>query len=277
MSCLADVQSKTLAEIRGQRMNVPPLEPLFSNWRQGVNPSCGELIPILKEVLMKFAPDEEHLNHARASDFSILVSSWYPSCSLERLQVLGIFAAWLFLWDDKVDRQEASCEPELANDIGMGTQYRSEAKANKRIVCWDVFPLPTAIGECVWAPLPYIHAVLPFRNEGLLGRGKHEHDSGDGTITTLLPIYMREAGINLDQAVNRVVEELEECCVRFNEAAAALRKRASGYGSNVQNDVERVIECFETLQSGGHNWSLQCRRYDMAQYVQKDGSLSIML
>jgi hypothetical protein len=28
-----------------------------------------------------------------------------------------------------VDRQDASCYPELANDIGLGTQYRSEAKA----------------------------------------------------------------------------------------------------------------------------------------------------
>jgi hypothetical protein len=88
---------------------------------------------------------------------------------------------------------------------------------------------------------------------------------------------MHEAGINMTQAISRVMQDLKHCCARFDQAAAALRKRAAAFDAHVRSDVESTIECFETLQTGGHTWSFACNRYGVGGYRQQDGSLSIPL
>ncbi|CAH0057599.1 unnamed protein product [Clonostachys solani] len=124
-SCTA---SNLLAQVQGQTMYVPPLDSLYSNWIQGVNPLVEEIRPLVEELLVRYVPQKEDLSHARASAYCLFAATWYPDCDLPRLQFVVIYSIFLFFWDDNIDREEGSCDRELSYDINLGTQYRSEAK-----------------------------------------------------------------------------------------------------------------------------------------------------
>ncbi|VUC35483.1 unnamed protein product [Clonostachys rosea] len=115
---------------------------------------------------------------------------------------------------------------------------------------------------------------LPYSENDLLSFKK---EVADGATTTLIPVLMNEHRISMNEAVALSVAGLAECCKRFDTAAAALRKRAMEFDTNVQSGVGRLIKCFETMQSGCYNWSKKTDRYGVGPYRKEDGSLQFQL
>ncbi|KAI0124155.1 isoprenoid synthase domain-containing protein [Xylariales sp. AK1849] len=125
----SDILASLLAQIRGSQMKVPPLKPYYDHWRQSVSPLGEQLVPLVEELLKEYVPEKKHLAHARASAFSLFAAAWFPDADLERLQFCTIYAIFLFFWDDAVDRESGSYQPDVANSIELGSKHRSEATA----------------------------------------------------------------------------------------------------------------------------------------------------
>jgi hypothetical protein len=71
MSPSADVSSELLAQIRGQRMTVPPLDSLYQKWTHGINPLMDQVGPLVDDLVQTYVPSKEHLSHALASAFAL--------------------------------------------------------------------------------------------------------------------------------------------------------------------------------------------------------------
>ncbi|CAH0027841.1 unnamed protein product [Clonostachys rhizophaga] len=332
--------SNLLAQVQGQTMYVPPLDCLYSHWNQGVNPLVEEIRPLVEELLVRYAPQKEDLDHVRASAYCLFAATWYPDCDLQRLQFAVIYAIFLFFWDDNMDREEGSSHRELTYNINLGTQYRSEAKAyvnwhlgfeangcpepeyrNPQLEMFGMaakilrkmtdkdtlsrfrdhlfffilgLSFPKALLDSremldCWTEVNknIILYVLKFDRislDLLIDFSYSENDLlsfkkevADGATTTLIPVLMNEHCISMNEAVALSVAGLAECCKRFDMAAAALRKRAMEFDINVQNDVGRLVRCFETMQSGCYNWSKKTDRYGVGPYRKEDGSLQFQL
>jgi hypothetical protein len=86
---------------------------------------------------------------------------------------------------------------------------------------------------------------------------------------------MWDKNMTMNEAIEDAIQDLGRCCQNFDQAADSLRQKALDYGESVQRDIEELIECFETTQTGCYNWSKKTDRYSVSSNYQKDGSLVV--
>ena len=84
---------------------------------------------------------------------------------------------------------------------------------------------------------------------------------------------MAEYGVGLQEATGMVYEQLVANCNAFDEAVKLLREKASEFGAAVQDDTDRVIDCYEAFVTGVMNWSYTNARYRVAKDIREDGTL----
>ena len=79
------------------------------------------------------------------------------------------------------------------------------------------------------------------------------------------------------ESVETCIEKaLEESMKRFEDAATSLDKMTSD-NAQVSKDVLSFIKWCRYFITGVLQWSLESKRYGMADCLHEDGSLSIML
>ncbi|KAI0470747.1 isoprenoid synthase domain-containing protein [Xylariaceae sp. FL0804] len=99
----------------------------------------------------------------------------------------------------------------------------------------------------------------------------------DDAVLSLIPVIMAEDGVGLSEATSAVYEQLVANCKAFDQAKERLREKAKGYGEAVRRDTDKLIECYEAFLTGVMNWSYTNARYRVAQDIQEDGSLVVIL
>ncbi|ORY56568.1 isoprenoid synthase domain-containing protein [Pseudomassariella vexata] len=99
----------------------------------------------------------------------------------------------------------------------------------------------------------------------------------DGEFLHLVPVLMKQYNVTLEVAVEMAVKEWAACFDRFDKAEAELRKLASGFSSAIQEDTEKLISCFQAVQSGCQYWHKNTSRYGVGQAMHTDGSLLITI
>ncbi|PHH69555.1 hypothetical protein CDD82_7674 [Ophiocordyceps australis] len=109
-----------------------------------------------------------------------------------------------------------------------------------------------------------INDVLSLRKE------MHEN------VINLVPVMMHASGQSIDSVMSLIIQQLEKCVQDIKGAGRALL-------GMVDNDpllragLQRYIDQVESMVTGAYYWSLECDRYQVAQYKQEDGSLVIPL
>ncbi|TAQ88585.1 hypothetical protein B7494_g3094 [Chlorociboria aeruginascens] len=96
-------RKQLLDSIRGQRVLIPNLRPLFSSWGNQINPNYQKLIPVVNQKLESLVQNEKRLKKLKTADFALFASSWWPTAQFNELQIVTFLAIWLFLWDDELD------------------------------------------------------------------------------------------------------------------------------------------------------------------------------
>lgn len=81
---------------------------------------------------------------------------------------------------------------------------------------------------------------------------------------------------SLDTVTHGIEVALRESMKGFERAATSLSETSS-YDAQVSEDVQSFIKWCRYFITGVLQWSLESRRYGMADCVNEDGSLGIVL
>ncbi|KAI0596014.1 isoprenoid synthase domain-containing protein [Biscogniauxia sp. FL1348] len=119
-------REKLLAGIKGSKVVIPNLKPVFGHWPQATNPEIEKLDEYIQgtlESLLSGPGDKKQLQRMKKTNVAQFGATWWPFASLEPLKIDTHFATWLFLWDDETDSQEFSS---LINDFEKASAFRKE-------------------------------------------------------------------------------------------------------------------------------------------------------
>lgn len=127
-----------LSSLRGQRLEVDNLNPIFSHWPAHQNPNYEGLIPEVQNKLERqkapnmwprnllteysLIEDPGKLDKLKAADFALFAARWWPNSPAEELRILAFLSIWLFIWDDEIDESAGS----LNNDYDAAQRFRRE-------------------------------------------------------------------------------------------------------------------------------------------------------
>ncbi|KAI1505048.1 isoprenoid synthase domain-containing protein [Biscogniauxia marginata] len=128
-SSTASTREQLLARLKGSKVKIPNLKPLFSHWPQAVHleiEKLDEYVQKTLESLFSSPGDEKQLQRMKKTNVAEFGASWWPFALLEALKIDTHFATWLFVWDDETDSTEFSS---LINDFDKASAFRKETAA----------------------------------------------------------------------------------------------------------------------------------------------------
>ncbi|KAJ9161699.1 Terpenoid synthase [Coniochaeta hoffmannii] len=96
-----------------------------------------------------------------------------------------------------------------------------------------------------------------------------------GCLLSLAPVLYRQ-GIEWDDIVPELMEELMYVCRRFDEAAATL-EAAGADDPRLLKDVRTYLDTCRTNSTGTYIYTIESKRYKIAPLVQEDLSVTIVL
>lgn len=94
-------------------------------------------------------------------------------------------------------------------------------------------------------------------------------------LISLVPVLYRE-GIPWEDVVPELIEELEAVRDRLDEAAGQL-ERASENDTQLLKDLRTYVDVCKTSTTGTYIYTIESKRYKIAQDVLPDGSVTIFL
>ncbi|KXX74977.1 (-)-delta-cadinene synthase [Madurella mycetomatis] len=104
-------------DLRGSRLSIPNLQPIFASWKQGINPLHGRVKKAVDARLNELVIDDEKtLAKIKAADLGFFAAGLFPDASYEILETVAFYCVWLFLWDDVIDGAADDGENVLAAD-----------------------------------------------------------------------------------------------------------------------------------------------------------------
>ncbi|KFA72343.1 hypothetical protein S40288_09327 [Stachybotrys chartarum IBT 40288] len=112
-----------VAALKGQTLRVPDLWRYFAGWPAGrANRHYpAPLQPRVDAAILRIAAAQPLLERRLRDDLARLTALWYPDADEPAACALGLFAVWLFLWDDAVDANEG----DLAGDYDRAEAWRA--------------------------------------------------------------------------------------------------------------------------------------------------------
>ncbi|KAL2136446.1 hypothetical protein VTI74DRAFT_3679 [Chaetomium olivicolor] len=100
----------------------------------------------------------------------------------------------------------------------------------------------------------------------------------DGAFGNLIPITMRSLGLDLEAAVNNVVQDIHSCIRDFEDSSSALQTTATReHGQDVASQLRLLIEAYQAIATTVLKFSVQSPRYGLLKDRQEDGSFLVTL
>jgi hypothetical protein len=100
----------------------------------------------------------------------------------------------------------------------------------------------------------------------------------DGASTNLIPIIMWESDLDLERAVQQVVQDIYDCAREFDSHASSLQALvAKEHGAGVADQLRRLIEAYQAIATSVLNFSVQSPRYGLLKDRRDDGSFLVDL
>ncbi|KAI0180222.1 terpenoid synthase [Hypoxylon sp. FL1284] len=104
-----------------------------------------------------------------------------------------------------------------------------------------------------------------------------QKEIAQGSLFNIVPVMFKNSGKQSLDAVSHDVEvALRESVRRFEEAATSLGETTSD-DAKLSKEVQSFVNWCRHFITGVLQWSLESRRYGMAECLQEDGSLNIVL
>ncbi|KAK0744566.1 isoprenoid synthase domain-containing protein [Apiosordaria backusii] len=95
--------SQLAAQLKGQTLHLPSIEPVLSNWPTTINPYYHELKKKVAIKIDEWISDEKVRRKAQVIDLPLFSSTWYPYATPDRLETITWYSMWIFLWDDVIE------------------------------------------------------------------------------------------------------------------------------------------------------------------------------
>ncbi|KAL1842254.1 hypothetical protein VTJ49DRAFT_5732 [Mycothermus thermophilus] len=99
----------------------------------------------------------------------------------------------------------------------------------------------------------------------------------DGAFGNLIPITMRELGIDLEGAVNHIVQHIHQCIQDYDRHASAIRATATQQYPDSVDQLDRLIAAYQCIATTVLNFSIHSPRYGLLKYRQPDESFLVEL
>ncbi|KXJ85292.1 isoprenoid synthase domain-containing protein [Microdochium bolleyi] len=96
-------RAEVLSIVKGQTLRIPNYERLFDDWPQLVNPHKSSVTEVVNEIVQKYAVSPKVSHRLKNNGLDVLVATWFPLASRERLAELSQFVCWMFIVDDEID------------------------------------------------------------------------------------------------------------------------------------------------------------------------------
>ncbi|GAB1315889.1 hypothetical protein MFIFM68171_06099 [Madurella fahalii] len=156
----ASQSSAPLLDLRGSRLYIPNLGPIFASWKQGVNPLHGRVKQAVDARLDALVGgNEKALAKIKAADLGLFASGLFPDAPYQILEIVAFYCVWLFLWDDVIDGAADDGEGGLAAaeycresvafvryHLGLGEPGAAEPSAPTK-VCESFAEVGRRVGE----------------------------------------------------------------------------------------------------------------------------------
>ncbi|KAF2642484.1 FAD/NAD(P)-binding domain-containing protein [Massarina eburnea CBS 473.64] len=128
-----------LASLRGQTIRIPDLGPLFTHWPTKKNSEVDRMRTDITEWLDATLSPGKSLGVLQSSDLGLFGATFWPNTTFPKLQIVTYLAAWLFAWDDEIDRKYGS----MWNEFSAAQLYRQQTLAYVRYTLgMDTIPSP---------------------------------------------------------------------------------------------------------------------------------------
>jgi hypothetical protein len=89
---------------------------------------------------------------------------------------------------------------------------------------------------------------------------------------------MRSLGVDLDDAVQKITQDIYDCITDFDHNAARLQERAAREnGHEAADRLNKLIEAYQAIAATVLNFSVQSPRYGLLKDRQEDGSFVVLL
>ncbi|KAK4201222.1 isoprenoid synthase domain-containing protein [Triangularia verruculosa] len=95
------------AQLKGQTLHLPSLNPVLANWPTEINPHYNVLKRKVAAKIKEWITDDHVRRKAEIIDLPLFSSLWYPYASLDRLETATWYSMWIFLWDDVIEESAA--------------------------------------------------------------------------------------------------------------------------------------------------------------------------
>lgn len=91
------------AQLRGESVHFPSLNPLIGDWPVETSPYIDEITIFVNKSLARVVMDEVERQRYTESGLARFVATCFPLARLEMLQFAALYTVWLFIWDDQIE------------------------------------------------------------------------------------------------------------------------------------------------------------------------------
>ncbi|KAI0160981.1 terpenoid synthase [Hypoxylon sp. FL1284] len=118
----ADTNEKKLLlkRLKGQRLVIPDMRPIFAHWPRGRNENYEVVKDAINRRLATQSMKEEAREAFEDMNPALLTAMWWPTASAQQYQVLVDLIIWLGYWDDLVESLGA--DPIAAEGLRIATK-----------------------------------------------------------------------------------------------------------------------------------------------------------
>ncbi|KAG0141704.1 hypothetical protein CROQUDRAFT_663498 [Cronartium quercuum f. sp. fusiforme G11] len=103
-----------LESLKGQKIIIPDLWPLYKDWPRGVNKYHAQMVPVVDARIERLGFTGDKLQKLKNADFAMCAGAWWPNAEWDEYRILTFLFLWIFTWDDLF---ESNC---LDHEAGPG-------------------------------------------------------------------------------------------------------------------------------------------------------------
>jgi hypothetical protein len=95
-------RQQILSALRSQRVRIPNLGALVKRWPNHVNPGQEVVTSVVQHVLETCSMTDAVEMKLKHANLSLLIASWYPFASAQRLKEITYCVCWMYVIDDTI-------------------------------------------------------------------------------------------------------------------------------------------------------------------------------
>ena len=91
-----------LSDLRGQQVRIPDLRAQLKDWPHEINVNQAGIVSVVEEVINTHALTTAVNSKLKHANLGLLVASWFPFASAQRLKDITYFVCRMFMIDDSI-------------------------------------------------------------------------------------------------------------------------------------------------------------------------------